>query len=93
MFSQSITCSEFQSGSSHCTSCDKNCLTCAGPGPDNCTSCTADLVLLHKQCLQQCPQGYYVHKQQCHPCHMSCADCFGKYSQYHKCSIALLSND
>lgn len=43
-----------------CLACDTSCLTCNGPGKDECTSCGIDekLYLYKGQCLATCPDRF-----------------------------------
>ena len=50
------------SSSLTCGECDATCLTCAGPGPQNCSLCQGGLFLFNRQCLLECPGGTYETK-------------------------------
>jgi proprotein convertase subtilisin/kexin type 5 len=62
-----------------CSACSAECLTCSGPSPSECLSCTADFTLTEGVCKSKaCEQG--LHKAflgTCTACHPNCRQCFG----------------
>lgn len=67
----------------HCETCQSQCLTCANS--THCLTCMDSLVLLNNQCVEECPEGYYLNNQECVQCHPICSTCKGKYSSDLKC--------
>lgn len=63
-------------------SCHSSCLTCYGPGPDECMSCMGGMVLHDNACIDNCPPHTYFNGTHCHPCHSSCATCAGSTEEY-----------
>jgi proprotein convertase subtilisin/kexin type 5 len=59
----------------HCELCPNSCLTCSNS--TNCLTCIDPLVLLNNQCVDKCPDGYYLYNQQCLKCHPICENCKG----------------
>ena len=43
-----------------CERCDLQCLSCSGPGPNECLSCQNSLFLLNSSCLTNCPPNTYA---------------------------------
>jgi hypothetical protein len=65
----------FPSGE-RCESCPNSCLTCSNA--TSCLTCIDQLFLLNGQCVEECPDGYYLYNQQCLSCHRICNSCKGK---------------
>lgn len=70
-------------GNNSCLGCDSSCLTCSGPGPSLCATCSSPLLFLSNvtggYCLSSCPtSGYYQSGGvSCLACDSSCAYCSG----------------
>ena len=63
-----------------CYPCDCNCLTCAGPTAEMCTSCPSGKYLTsYRACETVCPQGFYPNStdNKCYPCNPACFACTG----------------
>ncbi|KAL1138013.1 hypothetical protein AAG570_009708 [Ranatra chinensis] len=66
-------------GTGVCVKCHESCLSCSGPGPDECLICrknffnTSDLSL----CINHCPPSYYqdVLNARCVSCSDNCSTC------------------
>ncbi len=58
-------------------SCHLTCLTCYGPGADECMSCKKGMILLENSCMSDCPTHFFFNGSSCQPCHKSCASCGG----------------
>lgn len=63
-----------------CTPCDNACLTCTGPGKEQCQTCNTAagyyLQLFSTICTQTCPDGYYPRNTgYCDFCPPSCRTC------------------
>ncbi|XP_072051183.1 proprotein convertase subtilisin/kexin type 6-like [Amphiura filiformis] len=60
-----------------CKTCNKECKTCVGPEPWDCTSCSDDLFLLDGECLEECDNGFFADKGDnvCHRCDDLCEEC------------------
>ncbi len=59
----------------HCELCPSSCLTCLNS--TNCLTCINELFLLNNQCVEECPDDYYLSNQECLPCHPICNKCKG----------------
>jgi proprotein convertase subtilisin/kexin type 5 len=59
----------------HCELCPDSCLTCSNL--KNCLTCIDQLVLLNNQCVEECPDGYYLYNRECLKCHPICNNCKG----------------
>merc|ERR1712137_582447 len=46
-----------------CTACNATCLTC--DAEDSCTSCDVSRGLFEGECLESCPDGYFVYEGEC----------------------------
>lgn len=64
----------------HCELCPKTCLTCSNS--TSCLTCNDQLVLLNNQCVEECPDGYYLSNQECLTCHPICNSCKGKIDRF-----------
>lgn len=56
-----------------CVTCSPPCKTCTNTS-DTCLSCTTG-ILFNNQCLNQCPEKYYVQSNQCQLCPTNCSSC------------------
>ncbi|KCV70870.1 hypothetical protein H696_03225 [Fonticula alba] len=64
--------------SATCLDCSSSCLTCHGPGHDQCLSCkTSSEYLVEGQCLANCPPRHFIQAGRCLPCHPGCLECQG----------------
>ena len=63
-----------------CQACNSGCAKCT---EQNCTSCTAPLLLSENQCVSSCKNGYSQQGGVCVPCVTGCSECFDSAS----CSI------
>uniref|UniRef100_A0A670J7E8 SPC3 n=1 Tax=Podarcis muralis TaxID=64176 RepID=A0A670J7E8_PODMU len=81
---QGCSSTEFYDGyTKACSPCHRKCLECTGPAEDQCFSCPQDTLLLNGTCVEVCPDGYYMDRDegQCHTCHRTCETCNGKHSR------------
>ncbi|CAI5786880.1 convertase subtilisin kexin type 5 isoform X2 [Podarcis lilfordi] len=81
---QGCSSTEFYDGyTKACRPCHRKCLECTGPAEDQCFSCPQDMLLLNGTCVEVCPDGYYMDRDegQCHTCHRTCETCNGKHSR------------
>lgn len=59
-----------------CNVCSSECGTCFNT-KNNCTSCSQNKYFLNNQCVNVCPNNYYIESKQCLKCHISCSSCTG----------------
>ena len=67
--------SSFLSGN-HCQQCQDPCLTCTNL--TSCLTCDKNLNILNDQCVENCPDGYYLNNKQCSQCNPMCGTCKGR---------------
>lgn len=64
-----------------CVACSATCNAvagCDGPGPADCVECASTAFTLGRQCLAECPDGYYGDElKRCLPCDENCVRCTG----------------
>jgi len=62
-----------------CKKCNKECLACYGPNPDNCLQCADPTKYSFKNsCVSDCEDGYYKSTERtCNQCHPNCLTCNG----------------
>ena len=63
-----------------CHPCHTSCLTCEGPGEQDCLECPGKYILDDDgSCVPSCSKGYYLdhRKMECRSCHKTCAECVG----------------
>uniref|UniRef100_A0A8C5ELX1 Proprotein convertase subtilisin/kexin type 5-like n=1 Tax=Gouania willdenowi TaxID=441366 RepID=A0A8C5ELX1_GOUWI len=76
--------SKMADGHSMCRRCDASCLTCAGPGQGNCSSCSSGHSLQEGVCVvsSACTDGeYHDNNGECHTCDATCLKCTGPGNQ------------
>ena len=64
-----------------CVACTTPCSTCNGL-PTNCTACSGTKYLYNNQCIDQCPNGYYmsISDNICYKCNVACLTCQGEFA-------------
>ncbi|KAL4490890.1 hypothetical protein ABPG72_008626 [Tetrahymena utriculariae] len=77
-----------------CVQCDQSCLGCYGPGNSNCNRCNTNNPLQPYyrygiSCVSQCPQGFFMNKQQftCDLCEKQCNTCKDSKDFCQTCSL------
>ncbi|XP_056138570.1 proprotein convertase subtilisin/kexin type 5 [Lampris incognitus] len=68
-----------------CMACHRHCRSCGGPGHDDCQTCAVPTYLHNSTCVNECPAGTYVSRQDadgsalgfCLPCDHVCSTCTG----------------
>ncbi|KAL4451057.1 hypothetical protein ABPG74_021379, partial [Tetrahymena malaccensis] len=77
-----------------CVQCDQSCLGCYGPGNSNCNRCNTNNPLQPYyrygiSCVSQCPQGFFMNKQQftCDQCEKQCDTCKDSKDFCQTCSL------
>ncbi|XP_063337181.1 proprotein convertase subtilisin/kexin type 5 isoform X2 [Pelmatolapia mariae] len=66
-----------------CKGCHRHCLSCEGPGNDECQTCAVPRYLYNSTCVNTCPDGTYTTRQEadgkmlglCLPCDHVCSSC------------------
>lgn len=63
-----------------CSQCDPSCLTCSGPGRNQCVTCPSNIVINNGFCSGSaagCSSGFYVGpNNNCQPCMANCGLCY-----------------
>lgn len=70
-----------------CGQCSNVCAQCLG-ADDYCTQCIEGMYFLDYQCLDECPNGYYVNNSECLACDSGCKKC--SQNSCDECSIGFL---
>jgi hypothetical protein len=60
----------------HCELCKEPCATCNNI--TSCLTCPNKFNLLNDQCIEKCPDGYYLSNKICMSCNSMCGTCIGK---------------
>ncbi|MEQ2258705.1 hypothetical protein XENORESO_001351 [Xenotaenia resolanae] len=71
---------EIADGHRICRRCDSSCLTCVGPGRQNCSSCSSGHRLQEGMCVvnTECTDGEYQDSDKaCRACDATCQKCTG----------------
>ncbi|XP_047436078.1 proprotein convertase subtilisin/kexin type 6 [Mugil cephalus] len=66
-----------------CSPCHSSCMTCTGPGEEECIQCAEGYLQQEWRCVEACTPGYYPGKaaglphNTCHRCEENCLSCSG----------------
>ncbi|XP_066908018.1 furin-like protease 2 [Halyomorpha halys] len=80
--------------SKECLECNKDCLSCTGPGRDSCLTCASHLFYVTDLalCIMACPHTYYqdTENRKCLSCSENCATCQESPNQCTSCEAHLV---
>lgn len=88
LYAKELSANQFPSSKQSCEEttttapfiCHSTCGRCNGETAQDCLSCNGARFLHSKECVEECPEGFYGNKvkNRCYPCHDSCATCDSK---------------